>query len=107
MAHAVLLHIVEVEVNTIAMAGGSQDDKQLDSAAQPEMQQQQQQQVLGWLACLVGLVRQLSCQVSSSSSCDCVAAHVLEATLQASVDGVLWVLVGLTLVDAMPFLLQR
>jgi hypothetical protein len=42
--------------------------------------------VLGWLACLVGLVRQLSSPASSSAArCDTVAAHVLEATLQASV----------------------
>jgi hypothetical protein len=92
MAHAVLLHIVEVEMGTIPDAQGAPSGKQLDGAAQQQQQQEQQheqQQVLGWLACLVGLVRQLASQVSSSNSTDydSVAVHVLEATLQVSAAG--------------------
>uniref|UniRef100_A0A383VNF2 Ataxin-10 domain-containing protein n=1 Tax=Tetradesmus obliquus TaxID=3088 RepID=A0A383VNF2_TETOB len=86
IAHAVLLHIVEAEVGTVPNAEASPAGSQVDKAAQPEQQQQQQQQVLGWLACLVGLVEQLSRQISSAAAgCDSVVAHVLEATLQASV----------------------
>jgi hypothetical protein len=84
VAHAVLLHIVETEMGTIPDAKGTADSKQQDAALLQSSEQQQQP--LGWLACLVGLVRQLSSQVSSSAGkCDTVAAHVLEATLQASV----------------------
>jgi hypothetical protein len=86
VAHAVLLHIVETEMGTVPDAKSTLDSKQQDAAPQQSQEQQQQQRPLGWLACLVGLVRQLSSQVSSSAAeCDTVAVHVLEATLQASV----------------------
>jgi hypothetical protein len=85
VAHAVLLHIVETEMGTIPDAKGTADSKQQDAA--PQQSLEQQQPPLGWLTCLVRLVRQLSSQVSSNAAeCDTVAAHVLEATLQASVN---------------------
>lgn len=84
LAHAVLLHILQLEVETVPLA--SDDARQENRSArslQPQHPQQQVQSPLAWLHFLVCLLQEMSAQVSRSEhGRSSVAAHVLEATLQ-------------------------